>query len=107
MWLMWLTATTQPPVAGTFSPSIQLCLVVANRVGFTMTTTVDHAQPRRCWSLRTFATEPPVLPPVPDASLLLRAPRAPERIDAMSHTFALLVPVKDLSRAKTRLVTAG
>src|SRR4051794_25868499 len=100
---MWLTATTQPPVAGIFSPSIHSCRVVASNVGFTMTTTVDHAQPRFCCSLRTFATDASRSPLVPDASLLLTGFGTLERIDTMSHTFALLVPVKALSLAKTRL----
>src|SRR3954452_22346034 len=104
---MWLTATTQPPVAGIFSPSIQSCLVAASNVGFTMTTTVDHAQPRFCCSLGNFGTGASRSPPVPHASLLLTGSRTPERIDSMSHTFALLVPVKTLSLAKSRLSVSG
>src|SRR3954453_16871849 len=104
---MRLPATPHPPVAGIFSASIQSCLVVASSVGFTMTTTVDHAQPRFCCSLRTFATDASRPPPVPDASLLLRCGRTPERIDPMSHYFALLVPVKALSLAKSRLAVSG
>jgi len=33
---MWLTATTQPPVAGIFSPSIQSRFVATSKVGLTM-----------------------------------------------------------------------
>src|SRR3954451_6804989 len=100
---MWLTATTQPPVAGIFSPSIQSCLVVASSVGFTMTTTVDHAQPRFCCSLRTFATDACRSALVPHARLLLTGFQTPEGVGTMPHRFALLVPVKALSLAKSRL----
>ena len=50
---MWLNTTMQPPVAGIFSPSIQVRLVVASSVGLTIGTAKLNAQPRFCCSLRT------------------------------------------------------
>ena len=113
---MWLTATTQPPVAGIFSPSIHSRLVVASRVGLTMATTVVHAQPRFCCSSSNLRhPDLPVSRLCRPASLLPRPGDAagqagcrrwlddPERIEAMSHTFALLMPVKTLTLAKSRL----
>ena len=121
---MWFTTTTQPPVAGIFSPSIQSRFVAASNVGLTMTTTVVHAQPRFCCSSRDLRHRR-LLISCPacrtraychrlpeDATAAMRRPscaasRPLRRIVAMSHTFALLVPVKTLALAKSRLAVAG
>src|ERR1700742_1271173 len=63
-WDTWLNTRMHPPVAGIFSPSTQVCLVVASRTGFTTGTATSNAQPRFCCSLRTGRTltcVPPVL----------------------------------------------
>src|SRR5689334_3390377 len=107
---MWLTTTTQPPSAGTLSPSIHRRLVATSSVGLTIATTVDQAQPRRSRSGRTFDTWPLLssrpAPDRPDArEPTARVPhdRAAERIEDVSVPVALLVPVKTLALAKTRL----
>src|SRR5690348_2753917 len=56
---MWLTATTQPPVAGIFWPSIQSRRVSVRSGGLTTATANVQAQPRLSWSLRTFGTDFP------------------------------------------------
>src|SRR5689334_9803798 len=101
----WFMATTQPPVAGIFSPSIHSCLVPVSSTGFTSATAIDQAGPRRSPSLRTLT----------DMHLSLsstdRAGRDYSRLwedsGVTTHPYALLVPVKDGQDAKTRLGAVG
>src|SRR6476469_168718 len=52
----WLSTRMQPPVAGIFSPSIQVCLVVASNVGLRIGTARLKAHPRFSRSGRTGRT---------------------------------------------------
>src|SRR5690242_16642138 len=63
MWEMWFIATTQPPEAGIFSPSIHSCFVVVTSSGLMIATTVVQAQPRFSWTLRTLSMYSPSSPP--------------------------------------------
>src|SRR3954454_2294447 len=104
MWEMWFIATTQPPEAGIFSPSIHSCFVVVSRSGLMMTTTVPQAQPRFSCSLRTFTM-------ALSSSFPTRAGREYRRgcEDRLVTTprFTVLVPVKDGPGAKSRLGPVG
>src|SRR5690349_8720650 len=50
---MWLIATMQPPVAGIFSPSIQVREVAASSVGLRIDAATVIAQPRSCSTFLT------------------------------------------------------
>src|SRR5690242_2437838 len=105
----------QPPVAGIFSPSIQVRLVVASNIGFSTGTARLNAQPRFCWSGRTGRTVTMVPPVVVlerflrrpgtiagvRVRLLVRGPRtdrttvlrtAPDRIAPMTSSYVVLLP---------------
>ena len=117
-WETWLNTRMQPPVAGIFSPSIQVRRVVASRLGLTMATATPIAQPRFCCGGRTRRTVTCVLP-LSTVSVTCRAerrvcggqatrsrrrPRGPDRIDAMTgSTYVVLLPVKPPARGKSRL----
>ena len=57
---MWLIATMQPPVAGIFSPSIQVREVAASSVGLRMDAATVMAQPRSCSSFLTRTVTSPL-----------------------------------------------
>src|SRR5689334_4373544 len=102
MWEMWFMAITQPPSAGIFSPSIHSCLVAVSSVGLTIATTNDHAHPRRSFSFRTLTTTIPFTRPL--VTVQEQTTEAAARIVVVTTPgYALLIPVKDGRRAKTRL----
>src|SRR3954469_3592111 len=96
MWEMWFIATTQPPGAGIFSPSIHSCLVVVISSGLMIATTVVQAQPRFSWSLRTltiWTIWTSLLPTGDRAGREYR--RGCEDPPVTTPRFTVLVPVKD------------
>src|SRR5690349_19543889 len=104
---MWLKTRMQPPVSGILSPSIQVRVVVASRVGFTIGTATLNAHPRFCCSFRTFtdAGYSVVRRARGDATSLDGAVPGPDRIVAMSAPgHVLLVPVKPPAHGKSRLL---
>ena len=118
---MWFTRPHSRRSAGIFSPSIQFVLGPEQQGRLDDD---DDRRPRPAAPLLQLADLPHRHLPFPlfrtraycrgRSTAPLRGPCAgvvgsgsPERIEAMSHTFALLVPVKTLSRAKSRLSVTG
>src|SRR4051812_48789254 len=112
----WLKTRMQPPVAGIFSPSIQVRRVVASNVGLRMGTARLKAHPRFSRSGRTgrtvtlaSSTSRALNEPAPRRCAGLRLlgrslPKWPDRIDAMSgSSYVVLLPVKPPARGKSRL----
>src|SRR3954451_15593303 len=112
----------QPPLAGIFSPSIHVRLVVARKTGLMIGTARLNAHPRLCCSGRTGRTltsAPPVVARivVPVMSSVDPAPApvfgsgysvghsrpAADRIGTMSSSYVVLLPVKPPARGKSRL----
>src|SRR3954454_15118693 len=69
----WLKTRMQPPVAGIFSPSIQVRFVVANKAGLSTGTARLNAHPRFCWSGRT-GRNVTMVPPAVALERFLRRP---------------------------------
>src|SRR4051794_18741628 len=128
---MWLTARTQPPVAGMLSPPCHRRLVNTSSRGSSTATQKANAHPLGSCSLRALATDPSSRPRRPAATpgeatcaqhaaceVPVGGPgrsRAcgPGRIGPMTATsssapgFAVLVPVKRTAVAKSRLGGLG
>src|SRR5690242_5961812 len=112
----WLSTRMQPPVAGIFSPSIQVCLVVASNVGLMIGTARLKAHPRFSRSGRTGRTVTLVLhlssteqagsgAGVRGSRYSVARPSCgPDRIVGMtSSAYVVLLPVKPPARGKSRL----
>src|SRR5689334_20066554 len=114
-WETWLKTRMQPPVAGIFSPSIQVRLVVASRVGLMIGTARLKAQPRFSCSGRTVTcilqschVRGRLLCPCAGQATRsrpsIRRPPSPDRIGSMSTpSYVVLLPVKPPARGKSRL----
>src|SRR6476660_8943400 len=121
---MWLIATMHPPVAGIFSPSIQVREVAASRVGLRIDAATVIAHPRS-WSSFLTRTSPLLALPVRECRLLGRTgrgppaarwcrmggsavmtalPDRPETPVATRPTCVVVVPVKPPALGKSRLV---